>query len=196
MRPYLEYRGRGVIQADVFFLNGKGKVSSRKVRIPSLTKRYFEPNELTTQSQINYYKPLKDIGLYFGYDTDEVVTPVVSDSLVDPNKFEDTTDLNNVTNSTKVGDTATEPEVDPTPVIESKDESEPEVFTESEDESSEELSVDDSELFAFLDATYDLEGINQLISDYEVSVGTRASKSTRINKLIESCRDEIIKLIN
>ena len=197
---YIQYVGRASNYVSIFFINKKGKLRSRQVKLAQNEIYYFTEDDVLTERQINYYKKLRDIGFKFGSVSDQC--GIVNDTAIDDtksNEESDSTIINNVDFNKIEEESKEDSEAGNEPDAINESEANEELSTVEEyaeaPEVTNETSGVESELTAWLDVTYDDDSLKELCESFGIKVGKK-SRQKLIETLLKDKYDEIVKLYN
>lgn len=200
---YLQYTGKWRIIVDII---KKGKKDGSRAMVPtslpSMVKRFFEEDDLLDEKAINYYKQFEDLNVHLHLDNEDNHEEQSIDNWTtnEESVEEPIEDIQNLISETPI-------EATETGISEEIQEQPEEELTESplteesveEPVSSEEIPVieesDRAEMIAYLDATYDKDGLKNLAKELGVEFNSRISIEKLIEKLIDEKSAEILEMM-
>lgn len=192
---YLQYTGKWRIIIDII---KKGKKANSRTMVPtslpSMAKRFFEEDDLLDERAINYYKKLEGLNVHLH---------------LDENNVEDNNDsIDHATNWTTNEEVVEEPIeniqnlITETETIEETDNKIVEEIVEDSQEGTDDSNTvapieesDRAEMIAYLDATYDKDGLKNLAKELGVEFNSRISIEKLIEKLIDEKYSQILEMM-
>lgn len=203
-KAWLHYTGKGIISVLICKLvNEKRQYIQKPLKSNSMYNFNFDKGDVLDEPMIQYYRQLKELNIQL-YIIDEpnedssneetkVETP---DTTVDQAQ----TILPQEDQMEGVPDTGIQEEgSDLPPVAEAKDydDTVEDVSTStSEDPSNQDVSdADSAELLAYLEATYDRDGLKALATELGVEYSSRISTENLLTKIIDQKPEEIAAMI-
>ena len=194
MKSYLQYTGKWRIIIDII---KNGKKPGSRTRVPtslqSMVKRFFKEDDLLDEKAINYYKTLEDLNVHLHLDENDGTIDVVKNQ--EPEVIEEeSVEIAEPTQVIEEAATA-ESEQIPEEVVEEApvENQEPEVIEEEPVQPIEES--DRAEVIAYLDATYDKDGLKNLAKELGVEFNNRISEEKLIEKLIDEKYSQILEMM-
>lgn len=197
---YIQYVGRASNYVSIFFINKKGKLRSRQVKLAQNEIYYFTEDDVLTERQINYYKKLRDIGFKFGSvsNQSDTVNESIADEIIN-NEESDSTIIDNGESDYGIEESKEDSEAGNEPDAINESEANEELSTVEEYEEApeviDETSGVESELTVWLDVTYDDDSLKELCESFGIKVGKK-SRQKLIETLLKDKYDEIVKLYN
>lgn len=208
-KSYLQYTGKGRIIIEIL-KRGKKETSRRRVptSLISMEKRFFEENDILDARAIDYYEELEKLNVHLHLGDDEKV--IEEDTIESP-----TQEVNEVEIETSeviensVEEIVEETTEDTTEVMEEIPTTKEEEVTSEEipEELIEDSVVDESifpepieesdraEMIAYLDATYDKDGLKNFAKEFGVEFNSRISSEKLIEKLIDEKYPQILEMM-
>lgn len=210
MKSYLQYTGKWRIIVDII---KKGKKAGSRTMVPtslpSMVKRFFEDDELLDERAINYYKKLEGLNVHLHLNENNVENDEKSvDSIANWTTNEESIEEPVTPIQDLIKETSEEIEETETPQEQSIEE-----VDNSAEETVEEVTKDDqetvdnstviqeieesdrAEMIAYLDATYDKDGLKNLAKEFGVEFNSRISTEKLIEKLIDEKYPQILEMM-
>ena len=207
MKPYLQYVGKGRIIIDI---HKKGKREGTRKRVPtslqSMVKRPFdfENGDILDERAVAYYKELESLNVHLC----EFTKDSINNNLEESNNYtENLVTEEPIEESTE---TETTEEIQEQPIGEISEEVaddieetiEKEVVENDQEEIVDNNVViqpieesDRAEMIAYLDATYDKDGLKNLAKEFGVEFNSRISSEKLIEKLIDEKYPQILEMM-
>ena len=208
---YLQYTGKWRIIVDVI-KRGK-KPGSRKLvptSLHSMIKRPFEDDDILDARAIDYYKQLKDLNVHLHLGDDgkvvedvvksssgeilqpieeaEIETSEVTENFAEEEVTEETTE--------KTIEETSEEVVEEIPSIEEVESVEEVIDEVASGEILQPIEESDrAEMIAYLDASYDKDGLKNLAKEFGIEFNSRISTEKLIEKLIDEKYPQIFELM-
>lgn len=208
MKSYLQYTGKWRIMINVI-KKGK-KAGSRKLvptSLPSMVKRFFEDDDILDSRAINYYKQLEDLNVHLHLDEDTITsndeesTDHTTDSTTNEEPSEESVeDIQNLITeiSEESAETETTEEIPEQPIEETVEEVVENGQGETIDNSAVIQPIEESdraEMIAYLDSTYDRDGLKDLAEELGVEFNSRIGTEKLIEKLIDEKYPQILEMM-
>ena len=212
MKSYLQYTGKWRIIVDVIKKGKKpGSRTMVPTSLPSMVKRFFEKDDLLDERAIKYYKQLEELNVHLHLDNDE---KIVEETIEFPTQEAEEVEIGTSEETENSTEEVVEETIEETPeVVEETIEETPEVVEEiptaEEVESVEEVveevtseetpqpieESDRAEMIAYLDATYDKDGLKNLAKELGVEFSSRIGIEKLIEKLIDEKYPQILEMM-
>lgn len=176
MKPYLQYVGKGRIIIDI---HKKGKKEGTRKRVPtslkSMVKRPFdfENGDILDERAVAYYKELESLNVHLCEFTEDVV----NNNLEESNNYTE-----NLVTEEPTENLVTEEPIEDSVVDES-------IFPDPIEES------DRAEMIAYLDSTYDRDGLKNFAEELGVEFNSRIGTEKLIEKLIDEKYPQILEMM-
>lgn len=203
MKSYLQYTGKWRIIIDII-KNGKkpGSRTMVPVSLQSMVKRFFEDDDLLDERAINYYKTLEGLNVHLYLNEDDGVVDTIEPISISEESIESTQEQQVESEQTEESVETTESEQiieesveEEAPTEETIEES-AEVVESSQEEPVQPIEESDrAEVIAYLDATYDKDGLKNLAKELGVEFNNRISEEKLIEKLIDEKYSQILEMM-
>lgn len=189
---YLQYTGKWRIVVDVI-KRGK-KPGSRKLvptSLHSMVKRPFEDDDILDARAIDHYEQLKDLNVHLHLDND------IKESIEEPVEEVPEEQVEEVKETPiEVTESETVEEQPAEEVPEEQVEENVETFDDNDKEFPQPIEESDrAEMIAYLDASYDKDGLKNLAKEFGIEFNSRISTEKLIEKLIDEKYPQILELM-
>lgn len=201
---YLQYTGKWRIIVDII---KKGKKAGSRTMVPtslpSMVKRFFEDDELLDERAINYYKKLEGLNVHLHLnennveDSGEESIDSIANWTTNEEPIEDIQNLISETSEESTEIEITE-EIQEQPIEETVEEVVENDQGETIDDNTAIQPIEENdraEMTAYLDATYDKDGLKNLAKELEVEFNSRISAEKLIEKLIDEKYPQILEMM-